>query len=79
MDIFLVSDDETAQAYKMYDEFKECAFYKVSDGPGKLEGQRIHNAYIDRYCYEDPNYIACVEVIHGSIRLTSKDGKIILI
>lgn len=78
MDIFLVSDEDAEKAYKTYPQFKEMTFVKVADGPGPLQGMRIHNAYVDRYCYEDPNYMACIETIHSCIGLTSKDGNIYL-
>lgn len=78
MDIFLVLDDETETAYKKDVRFQNVQFFKVSNGAGALQGMRIHNAYVDRYCYEDPNYIACVETIHSSIGLTTKDGNIYL-
>jgi hypothetical protein len=78
MDIFLVSDNDTEKAYRSFPQFQKMSFFKVSDGAGHLQGMRIHNAYIDRYCFEDPNYIACIETIHSSIGLTTNDGHIYL-
>lgn len=78
MDIFLVSDGDTEKAYRSFPQFKEMRFFKVSDGAGQFQGMRIHNAYVDRYCHEDPNYMACIETIHSSIGLTTKNGNIYL-
>jgi hypothetical protein len=79
MDIFLVPDDATANVLRKDSRFQKMHFIKVSDGPGALQGLRIHKAYVDRYCYEDPNYTACIETIHSSMGLTTDDGHIYLL
>lgn len=79
MEIFLVPDDETANVLKNDPRFNHMHFVKVAEGPGPLQGMRIHKAYVDRYCYEDPNYLACVEAIHSSMGLTTNEGHIYLL
>lgn len=79
MDIVLVSDEETMNILKKDVRFIAADFFYVSDGAIQFEGRRIFNAYIDWFCYKDPNYIDCLERIQHSIKLAKVPGVMILI
>lgn len=79
MDIVVVADQETADIMRGAAQFKGMDFFLISDGPGQFQGRRITNAYIDRYCCENPNYLHCLDTIGGSIALTAQNGQMYLI
>jgi hypothetical protein len=79
MDIVVAADSETMQFLKTCPEYDGMDFFIISDGPGKFQGRRITNAYVDRYCCSYPDYLDCLDTIVSSIALTSKHGKMYLI
>jgi len=79
MDIVVAADSEAMEFFKKCPQYEGMDFFVISDGPGKFQGRRITNAYVDRYCNSVPGYLDCLDTIVSSIALTSTNGKMYLI
>lgn len=79
MDIVLVSCKETLNILKADPRYSKMHFHLVEHGPSALEGLRITNAHVDWYCFESPEYLACLERIQHSILFAENPGKMYLL
>ena len=70
-DLVLFPNEEMARVHADDPRFADAMIFLVQDGPLPLEGLRFRQAWICMYCFTEPAYGICMEVIFHSIAFSS--------